>query len=201
MKLLLIPCAATEWRAKRRLLGRADLPPAGDGPAYCREMAPQITEVPSRLLHGPDELAAQSARWLARALKVSQRTSADLVEVDLGLWTGLTETELATRFVSACRQIDEDPFTVTPPGGENFAEAAQRLRVCVLRAARRANGRPLGLVLRPLSLGLMLRLLGRDEPLRELMWETRPQLFEIAPDGFAALSIERSPAPEPPGRT
>jgi broad specificity phosphatase PhoE len=197
MKLALIPCAWSEWRELGRLLGRVELTLTREGHAHCLRWAAQLRQLAlARVLHGPDELARQMGRCIGRAAHAPARTVADLREVDLGLWTGLTEEELRTRFPSAHRQLGDAPLTVTPPEGENLAEAAGRLRVCLNRRVKRFPTGLIGLVLRPTALSLMLGVLGvvEESDTWRYAGTDEPLIVDLENRSFEALSSAVAPA-------
>ncbi len=165
MKIVLIPCARTEWRSKGRVLGRTELSAGAAAEANCVEWIETLRPHGlTRLLHSPDELARRTARLIGRALRVPTRCVDELREVDFALWAGLTEEELRTRFASAYRQLEESPLAVTPPGGENLGAAAARLQACLKRRLR--EGETTGLVLRPVVLALARYVLGEHDESR-----------------------------------
>lgn len=170
MKLALVPCGLTEWQAAGRLLGRVELPLAPQGQEQCEAWARLLeSHGLERLLHAPDELAAQTAAVLARCLAVPTKAIDDLVEVDLGLWAGLTEAQLKARFASAHRQLREAPLNVSSPGGESFGAAAERLLACIRRQVHRNGKQAVGVVMRPFSYALVRCALEGQEP--TAMWE------------------------------
>lgn len=155
MKVALIPCGTTEWHDAGRLLGRVELPLTEGGTQQCAQWAEQLQPLGiRRLLHAPDELAKQTAACLARRLSVPAKPLDDLVEVDVGLWAGLTETQLKSRFPSAHRQLCEAPLNVHPPGGEDLSAAAARLNTCIRKQVRKNGEEVLGLIMRPFSFAL-----------------------------------------------
>jgi broad specificity phosphatase PhoE len=183
-KVVLIPAATTEWCEQGRLLGRAELEPSDAGlrklAAWAEELRPLAL---TRIFHAPDTLSTSTARQLAGALDIVAKSDSALSEVDLGLWAGLTETELKSRYAKAHRQLRESPFTVSPPGGEEVAEAADRLRETLRKRLKRTKGR-VGIVLRPLSFALARTVLGESAP-REV-WSARESLGPIVIDGQQA---------------
>jgi broad specificity phosphatase PhoE len=165
MKIALIPCAASEWQEQHRLLGRAELPPSPHAEADSLAWVEPLRSLDLReIYHGPDELATRTAGWLAGRLQVSTRLVRSLAEVDLGLWTGLTEDELEARYASAHRELCEAPLNVSAPAGESFAEADQRLRAFLGKQLKRNGARALGLVLRPVALALARAALAGEPP-------------------------------------
>jgi len=164
MRIVLIPCGHTEWTDEGRLLGRVELPLTAEGQRQCAQWAEQLKALGlRRILHAPDELATRTAEALARPLAVPTKAAEDLIEVDLGLWTGLTEAQLKSRYASAHRELCEAPLNVNPPDGEALRVAAERVEEC-LRKLRRKNGNAtLGIVLRPLTFALaQCALAGRE---------------------------------------
>jgi len=173
MKIVLIPCGTTEWHGQGRLLGRAELTLNADGQTRCAEWVQALgDEGISRILHAPDELASQTARFIARRLSVPTKALDALREVDLGLWAGLTEAQLKTRYASAHRELCEAPLNVNPPGGEAVSEAAQRIAACLRKQTRRKNNGAIGVVMRPLARVLAQCALQNREP-EDLLEEAR----------------------------
>jgi len=181
MKVALIPCVDTEWLEEGRILGRVELSPAPEAEGACESWAAALAGTELRqIVHGPDELATRTARVLGRKLVVPTKVSEALSEVDTGLWTGLTEGDLKSRYGSAHRELKEAPLNVSPPGGENIGDAAKRLKT-FLKKLVKSNGAAIGLVLRPMTLGLVRCLLeGRDPS----------ELWEIAKQTRAPLVID-----------
>lgn len=155
MKLVLIPCAATEWTESGRLLGRVEVPMTEAGRRECVAWVELLRPLGvAKIFHSPDELATQTAKLLAKGLKVSHKPVEALAEVDLGLWTGLTEEQLEARYESAYNQLREEPMTVTPPEGESLSEACERIGLALNRRVRRGEPTVAGVVLRPVALAL-----------------------------------------------
>lgn len=157
MKVALIPCGRCDWQEQDRLLGRAELALNETGRRQCQEWAARLRDLePALVLHAPDGLATETAKILARQLVVPAKALAGLAEVDIGLWAGLTEAQLKTRYASAYRLLCEAPLNVQPPGGEALSAAGQRLDQCLRKQLRKSNGKAaLGVVLRPLAWALL----------------------------------------------
>jgi broad specificity phosphatase PhoE len=160
VKIVLVPCVASDWQAEGRLLGRVELGPVPGGEARAAAWATSLREVGvEKVLHGPDELCTATGRWLAAALDVKARGIAELAEVDLGLWAGLTDEQLAKRFASAHHELCEAPLNVTPPEGESLAAAHERLEGFLRSRVRRYGKSAVALVVRPLSLAILHQIL------------------------------------------
>jgi len=170
MKVALIPCAGSDWREQGRLLGRVELSPAAGGPGLCVEWAEQLRSVRlTRVFHSPDELCTRAGQTIARRLNVLAKALDELVEVDVGLWAGLTEQQLKKRYATAHRELCESPLNVSPPEGESFRAAVARVRACLGKRIRRNGRAGLGLVMRPLSLAMARCLLEQGEITK--VWE------------------------------
>lgn len=170
MKIALIPCGVSEWRQKGRLLGRVELPLTPEGEAQCTAWGEELRPAAlKRIFYAPDELSRATAQCIGRILNLPTKTLDDLEEVDLGLWTGLTEAELKQRYAKAHRQLLESPLNVAPPEGENFSDAAARLRACLKRRIKPNGKTALGLVMRPFAFAMARCVLEGVEPAR--LWE------------------------------
>jgi len=184
MKIALIPCVPTEWQQEGRLLGRAELPAEPNGEETCARWAEQLRSLPLKwILHSPDELATRTAKWLGRLLIVPTRRAESLAEVDLGLWSGLTEDQLKARYASAHRELCEAPLNVEPPGGESLEAAQDRLISFLRKRLKRNTDEAFGVVLRPLAYALAWCALSADNPAG--LWETakratQPKIIDVS---------------------
>ncbi|TWT44736.1 bifunctional RNase H/acid phosphatase [Phycisphaerae bacterium RAS1] len=160
MNVALIPCAASEWRAEGRLLGRTELESLPGARAQCESWIESLRPLQlARILHGPDGLSRQAAEWLAAGLRTQTRELAELEEVDIGLWAGLTEEQLESRFESAFHELKDAPLNVNPPDGEGLHDAVRRLRRTLRKRITPNAKASIGLVLRPVTLAIVRWLL------------------------------------------
>lgn len=160
MKVVLIPCAATEWRDEGRLLGRVEVPPSAEGERVAATWVDSLRLHGIELIyHSPDELATKTAKIVANALGIKTKKLADLAEVDMGLWSGLTEDDLRKRYASAHHELTEAPLHVSPPDGEGLAAAEERLATAVQKLLKKNGMETIALVERPVSLALTRRVL------------------------------------------
>lgn len=165
MKVVLIPCGPTNWSAQGRLLGRVELSLSDAGRERLGDWAAQLKPHGlARIMHAPDELSTHTAKMLAGKLDVATRAASELHEVDIGLWAGLTESELKARYAKAHRQLVESPLSVSPPGGEELKTAAERVSTALRKRLKRNGKETVGFVMRPFSLALARCALGELEP-------------------------------------
>lgn len=174
----LVRCGETTWDAERRILGSADLPLSEPGRVQAMAMAPRLGTAAGPILHAPDEAARETARLIAEARDVKIRAVTELADPHLGLLEGLTRETFAERFPTRFKQWQDDPMSLSPPEGEDLADARARLLGAVARLARRHRGGELVLVLHELGVGF-LRCWLADLPTRE-MWTVldQPQRVE-----------------------
>lgn len=189
MKVALIPCGPTDWRQKGRLLGRVELELAPDGEVQCTQWGEQLRPLMlSRIFHAPDELSKATAQHIGRRLNIPTKALNALVEVDLGLWAGLTEEELKKRYAKAHRQLVESPLNVSPPQGEDFSDAADRVRACLKKRIKPNGPAAIGLVMRPLTYAMARYVL--EGAASAEIWETSQ-----CADGPLVMDCVGVPAP------
>lgn len=173
IELVLVRSGATDWDDGGRLQGDTDLPLSEPGrEALNAALDLGLVDAASGaavVLHGPDEASRQTAHEAAIRLSARTREVAGLRDVNLGLWAGLRDAELAERQPSLHRQWRDDPASVTPPEGENLADAEDRALAALAKALSRTTRGPVVVVLRPM-LHALLRSWLRQEPMSRL-WE------------------------------
>ncbi len=157
----------------------AGAPLSKQGKIRVQKMAAQLTDHHiSAIYAGPGEAEQQTAKLLAEAIRAKVRTRKNLMELDYGLWQGLTLDQIKHRQPKVYRQWTTSPASVRPPGGELLEEAQQRVCKSVKNIIKKHKSGPHGLVLRPVVLGLFrCRLAG--EP-TENLWEHVGNAFEWA---------------------
>ncbi|MFQ5807808.1 MAG: histidine phosphatase family protein [Phycisphaerae bacterium] len=171
MKVALIPCGVTDWRQKGRLLSRVELELTPVGETQCAQWGEQLRPLMlSKIFHAPDELSKATALHIGRRLNIPTKALGALIEVDLGLWAGLTEDQLKKRYAKAHRQLVDSPLSVSPPQGEGFSEAAHRVRTCLKKRIKPDGPTGIGLVMRPLTFAMARYVL--EGAASAKIWET-----------------------------
>ena len=132
---LLVRHGQTDWNIAHRWQGRRDIPLNAAGVQQAERAAQalvQDTDV-SVLVHSTAQRAAQTASVIAGAFDLAGRplpTSASdqLVEIDVGEWSGLTHVEVDAAYPDAMAALargEDIPRGVT---GETLAAAGERVR-------------------------------------------------------------------------
>ncbi len=114
--------------AQHRFIGRLDIPLAPLGRQQIQKLAaqPRLQSI-GRVLSSPLSRCRESADILTAAIGCGPaRIVADLAEIDLGLWEGLSTREVEARFPGQYAARGEDLAAFRPEGGESFADLQQR---------------------------------------------------------------------------
>jgi broad specificity phosphatase PhoE len=111
-----------------------------------------------------NEAADATAAIVAERFNLKARHNADLAEVQLGLWEGLTVADVQKRFPTVWPQYLANPLAVTPPDGEPLDAAIARVRRGLAAVLRRNRGITVAIPLRPRALQIAAGLLRDESP-------------------------------------
>lgn len=198
-RLLLVRSGATEWDGAGRVQGATDLPLSPEGEAKVREALAGLGGVGlDRVICAPDEASRQTARLLAGAAGVGRaHVVHELGEMRLGLWEGLRYEDLEARYCRAGRLFLDDPCGVQAPEGEALVAYAERLVRALGKVLGKAKGgSSVGLVLRPIALGVVRCVLnGADISQMWAMVTERPDVewYQIQRDDPRLAAPPRRP--------
>jgi probable phosphoglycerate mutase len=131
---VLVRHASSVLSPERRFSGRGDVELSPEGVAQAERVAIRLGARPGIdvVVSSPLRRARQTAELIAKAAGVDLLTDDDLVETDFGAWEGLTFSEARRADPAAVDAWISSP-DVAPPGGESFAQVAER----VIRARER----------------------------------------------------------------
>ena len=154
--LYLIPWAGTAWSEACRLAGRTALPLSEAGAENARRWAEQLQSAELAFVFSSDEpTSTEVATIIAERAGATHKLLAGLVELDVGLWDGLTEDELNRRYPKIFKKWQSDPASVSPPEGEPADQAYERLARSMERLTQKYAGRHVAVVLGPVALALV----------------------------------------------
>lgn len=149
--LLTIPWAATDWSCQGRLTAETSLPISDDGRTQAVLWRDSIGDQPVATLYASKELTSmQTAEALLNGSKTRIKEVAELHEISVGLWEGLSDEQLRSRFPKVYKRWMDDPASVCPPQGEPLDEARDRLMDAVGKLTRKSQERR-AVVLGPLA--------------------------------------------------
>ena len=193
-KLVLIRHGETESNRTRRFAGWSDEHLSEEGRKGVVRLARSLALRGGRLYTSPVRRAVETAEILAAELSLPVHTVHDLREIELGEWTGLTESEVAERWPSAYRQWLERPDQLIIPGRERLDEVRERAVEAIDqigKAELSEDGAPV-VVITHLALIRVLWLTANDRPLAEyhsvtaapdklhvILWEGRGRLTPV----------------------
>ncbi|WP_221931902.1 histidine phosphatase family protein [Paracoccus sp. M683] len=116
MRVLLVRHGQSEWNAARRLQGQADIALSDLGRQQADALRPVIQAIgPCRAIASDLSRAAETANRLGAS---DARLTADLREIGVGDWTGLSIDEITARDQAA--YLGWRAGTASPPGGESW---------------------------------------------------------------------------------
>lgn len=167
-RLILVPTAQTRWSGGDRIQGNLDLPLSDEGLQQARTWADELDSLRIDALYSPKTgPAAETAKVITKALRIKPRVSADLAEVNLGLWQGMHTDELQKKSVKVYRQWLERPDQVSPPEGESLPDARKRIEKAIGKTLDANRAGCVAVVLGNLAMNLA-RLAREDKPVTEL---------------------------------
>ncbi|MEJ2311668.1 MAG: histidine phosphatase family protein [Gemmatimonadales bacterium] len=193
-QLVLIRHGETESNRTGRFAGWSDEHLTEEGRKGVVRLARNLALRGGRLYTSPVRRAVETAEILAAELSLPVHTVHDLHEIELGEWTGLTESEVAERWPSAYRQWLERPDQLIIPGRERLDEVRERAVEAIDqigKAELSEDGAPV-VVITHLALIRVLWLTANDRPLAEyhsvtaahdklhvILWEGRGRLTPV----------------------
>jgi broad specificity phosphatase PhoE len=117
----------TEWNVVGRRQGRLDSPLTAKGRLDVGDVAARIRSVPiDAVASSPLGRAVTTAAMFGDALSVEVHIVDNLAEIDHGLWTGLTDEEVDTRFPGGREIRSANLYTWRYPEGESYEDADHR---------------------------------------------------------------------------
>ena len=127
-RFLLLRHGQTELSVERRYSGRGNPALTDLGRRQAEAAAQFIAQMGgiAAVITSPLQRAHDTASAAAKALGLDVSVDADLIETDFGTWEGLTFSEAAERDPELHRKWLRDT-SESPPGGESFDAAAERV--------------------------------------------------------------------------
>ena len=136
IQVVLVRSGRTNWDESGRLSGQCDHPLTDDGRAGVVSDF-DAADPPVRLgliLCSQDEASTGTAEIIAERAGGRVKPLEGILEMHLGLWSGLLPTDLEDKYPSAYKQWAEDPGSVNIPDGETMVEAEDRLLTTLSKA-------------------------------------------------------------------
>lgn len=184
-RLILVRHGETTFNHEGRWQGSGSDPPLNDrGRLQAQELARQLAGRRLAALYtSPQRRARETAIILGSQVGLEPHIVAALHELAHGEWEGKTQAEVLARWPDAYRAYESAPLETPRPGGESYADLAERLWPALEALAARHRGHEILAVTHGGPIRLVLsRVLGR--PL------TERHLFGV--DNGSAFAIEEA---------
>ena len=130
MKVLyLIRHGQTQWNVQRRMQGRLDSPltEAGIAQAHTHGRLLKSAAAISSMFVSPSGRTRETAYIVNSYVHGYVDYAQELLERDMGEWSGMTMDEVSEAFPAAFRKRQDDPYHFTPPAGENLEDMSERV--------------------------------------------------------------------------
>ncbi|HEV2711523.1 MAG TPA: histidine phosphatase family protein [Gaiellaceae bacterium] len=137
--ILLARHGESDWNRARRWQGWADRPLTARGRQQARDLAARLGNTELDAVYSSDlQRARETADIVAQSRGLTVETTADLREVDVGSWSGLTRAEAEARYPELyARWLQGGEGW---DDGESYEEMSRRVIGAILRIARRRDG-------------------------------------------------------------
>ena len=97
------------------------------GYIQARKLASRLADLPIASIYtSPLKRAYTTASLVAETHGLKVKPLDDLIEIKMGDWQGLHESEIARRWPELWKQSEVDPSVLTMPHGESFSQVAER---------------------------------------------------------------------------
>ncbi len=127
IRVYLVRHGQTLWNAEGRYQGRMNIELSPLGRSQAARLAGVLAPVPLAAIYSSPLIRARdTALAIAAPHRLPVVLVADLHEIELGVWEGLTEGEITQRFGDVVARRRRDPEHVVPLEGESLYEVQAR---------------------------------------------------------------------------
>lgn len=118
-----------ELGGKRRLVGQVDVPLSEKGRQQAHSLKEALASSSFDRIHCSDLIRSlETARIIASAQEERIEIVPGLREINLGAWDGQEVEEIKKEYPDEWEKREQDVVRYRPPGGESFAELADRVQ-------------------------------------------------------------------------
>jgi len=126
-RVYLIRHGATTLSAEDRFAGATDVELSDDGRKQAALLGERLACEPIAAVYAsPMKRTVETAKLASAAHHRELWLDPGLREIDHGRWEGLTRAEVESRFAREYADWEQDPYTVSPEGGESGASVIAR---------------------------------------------------------------------------
>jgi len=192
--ILLVRHGQTAWNREERFRGQVDLPLDDWGLKQAEAVGGRVASgwQPSAVYASSLQRTLQTAAAIARACGLRATIHDGLLDIDYGMFAGLTPGEAATQYPDLARAWQRAPHTVHFPEGESLADVRTRAESALTEIIANHADQTIVLVTHVVVCRLLLcSVLGLDS---SHFWQFRPataslNVFEISEESSRILSV------------
>ncbi|MBC7319319.1 histidine phosphatase family protein [bacterium] len=128
MSVYIVRHGETDWNREGIYQGQTDTPLNENGRKSARDLGFILNKIKFTSIYSSDLLRArETAEIINSFLNVPIYYTENLRELDFGRWTGISIWEMSEKDPELFKRWQEDPWNVSPPGGETFRELTERV--------------------------------------------------------------------------
>ena len=142
MRIYLIRHGQTDWNIQEKIQGSHDIPLNETGLRQAKLLAAGMESRPvKKIFSSTLKRAMATAEALADKQEAEIIPMPRLMEVEFGVWEGLTWKEIEENYPSEYRHWVMDPSHAAPPGGESEKEIFRRCKTAIREIITQTGGR------------------------------------------------------------
>ncbi len=139
---------STLFDEQERIKGSLDMPLSASGIEQVHRIASEIAKLPiSTVYCGPCESAQSTAKEIAEHTRAKWKVCDCFRNLDHGLWQGKLIEELRRQQPRLFKQLQENPRSFCPPGGETVAEAEARVEKLIVKLCKKHSNETIAVVI------------------------------------------------------
>lgn len=118
----------TEWNSIGRMMGWTDEDMNETGFAQAERLAARMAKMQLDAIYvSPLKRAITTGTIVGKSHGIAPRPAEGLIEINYGIWEGLTRTDVKNKWPELQQQLHDDPSELAIPGGETFKQLAIRV--------------------------------------------------------------------------
>lgn len=128
MSIYVVRHGETDWNREGIYQGQTDTSLNENGRETAKKLGIILSKIKFASIYSSDLLRArETAEIINSFLNVPVYYTKQLRELDFGKWTGLSMWDMSERDTELFKRWQEDPWNISPPGGETFRELTERV--------------------------------------------------------------------------
>ncbi len=177
-RIILVRHGETDWNRENRIQGGVDIPLNERGREQARDIAARLSHTVIHYIYSSRlSRALETAIEIAKLHKLEVLTDSRLDELRQGKWEGMKVSEVRRLHRDLYLKWEEDPTSVTPPGGESVREAFQRARDFWTENILPREGT--GVIVAHKVINALIKLVLKNDSRLNLLWRKLPENAQI----------------------